>query len=116
MDVKSAFLNGILEEVYIEKTKGFVDPKKSGMICRFHKVLYGLQQAPRACYERLHNYLVKIGFEKSNDNSNLYLKTEKGKGILLVEIFVDDIIFGDQNNLCKIFSQEMMSRCQCLVR
>ena len=64
------------------------------MVCRLHKVLYGLKQAPRAWYERLHKYLVKIGFERTNDNKNLYIKIEKGKGILLSKIFVDDIIFG----------------------
>ena len=70
-------------------------------------MLYGLKQALRAWYERLHNYLVKIGFEKTDDNNNLYLKTEGGKGILLAEIFVDDIIFGGQDGLCKAFANEM---------
>ena len=56
MDVKSAFLNGILEEeVYIKQHKGFFDPRKSGMVCKLHKKLYWLKQAPRAWYERLHN-------------------------------------------------------------
>ena len=67
-----------------------------------------MKQAPRAWYEKLHNYLIKIHFEKTNDNNNLYLKIEKGKGILLAEIFVDDIIFGGQDNLCRKFAKEMM--------
>ena len=62
------------------------------MVCKLHKALYGLKQAQRAWYERLHNYLVKIGFERTDDYNNLYMKTEKGKGILLSEIFVDNII------------------------
>ena len=64
------------------------------MVCRLKKTLYGLKKAPRVWYERLHNYLVRIGLERTNDNINLYLKTEKGKGILLSEFFFDDIIFG----------------------
>ena len=83
MDVKYVFLNDILEEeVYIEQPIGFVDIKNKNMVCRLHKALYGLKQAPRAWYERLHNYIVKIGFERTDDNNNLYIKKEKGKGIL----------------------------------
>ena len=59
MDVKSAFLNGILdEEVYIEQPEGFIDPSKRDMVYELHKILYGLKEALRAWYERLHNYLV----------------------------------------------------------
>lgn len=87
-----------------------MDPSKNNMVCKLHKSLYGLKQARRAWYERLHNYLVNIGFIRTNDNNNLYLKTEKGKGILLVEIFVDDIIFGGQDALCKIFANEMQTK------
>ena len=56
----------------------------------------------------MHNYLVKIGFEKIDDNNNLYLKTWKGNNILLGKIFVDDILFDGQDNLCKTFYKEMM--------
>ena len=80
------------------------------LVCKLHKALYGLKQDPRAWYERLHNYLIKIGFEKTNDNNNIYLKIEKGKGILLAEIFVDDIIFRGPSILCKKKSQEMMNQ------
>ena len=58
MDVKSIFLNGILdEEVYIEKPKGFIDPNKKDMVYKLHRALYGLKKDPRAWYERLHNYI-----------------------------------------------------------
>ena len=108
MDVKSTFLNGILEEqVYIEKLEGFFDINNKNMVCRLHKALYGLKQAPRAWYERLHKYLVKIGFERTNDKNNLCMKTEKGKGIFLFKIFVNDIIFGGQDALCKVFANKM---------
>ena len=82
MDVKSTFLNNILEEkVYIEQLEGFVDDNNKDMVYKLHKALYGLKQAPRAWYERLHKYLVKIGFERTDDNRNLYIKIEKGKDI-----------------------------------
>lgn len=77
------------------------------MVCILHKALYGLKQVLRAWYGRLHNYLVKIGFERIDDNNNVCLKIEKGKGIFLFEIFVDDIIFGGQDTLCNSFTNEM---------
>ena len=74
------------------------------MVCKLHKALYGLKQAPRDSYERLYRYLVKMGFERIDDNNNLYIKSEKGKNILILEIFVDDIIVGGKDALCKDFS------------
>ena len=83
MDVKSTFLNEILEEeVYIEKPEGFVDPSKRDMVYRLHKALYDLKQAPRAWYERLHKYLINIGFQRTNDNNILYIKEGPDKKII----------------------------------
>lgn len=63
MDVKSFFLNDILEEeVYIEQLDGFALSKDKGMVCTLHKALYGLKKTPRAWFERLHAHLIKIGF------------------------------------------------------
>ena len=59
-----------------------------------------MKKAPRAWYERLHKYLVQIGFETANNNNNMYIKSEEGKEILISEIFVDDIIFGGKEVLC----------------
>ena len=108
IDVKSTFLNGILdEEVYIEQPKGFVDPSKKDMVCKLHKALYGLKQAPRAWYERLHNYLIQIGFQRTNDNNRLYIKKGLDKKIVLVEIIVDDTIFTRNDDLCIEFLEQM---------
>lgn len=102
------FLNGILEEEdYIKQLKGFFDPKKKNMVCKLHKNLYCLKQAPREWYARLHNYLVKIGFVRTNDNNNIYLKTSSNNEILLSKTCVDDIIFGGREALCKSFADEM---------
>ena len=106
MDVKSAFLNGILEnEVYVEHPEGFVDENNKDMVWKLHKALYGLKQVPRAWYARLHKYLVNIGFERIDEN-NLYIKLEKGKDILISKIFVDDIIFGGKYAPCKDFADQ----------
>ena len=104
MDVKSAFLNEILdEEVYIEQSEGFVDLDKRDMVCKLHKTLYGLKQAVRAWYEGLHNHLIQIGFQRKNDNNSLYIKEGLDKKIVLGEIVVDDTLFTRNDDLCKEF-------------
>jgi hypothetical protein len=65
MDVKSAFINGIIqEEVYVEQPKGFQDPHYPQHVCKLKKVLYGLKQAPWAWYEHLTTYLLAKGFTR----------------------------------------------------
>ena len=75
MDVKTAFLNGeIAEQVYIEQPDGFVIHGKDSHVCKLKKSLYGLKQAPGAWYARIYSYLQKMGFLKSDADSNLYFK------------------------------------------
>ncbi|GJR27529.1 retrovirus-related pol polyprotein from transposon TNT 1-94 [Tanacetum coccineum] len=65
MDVKTAFLNGLLkEEVYVAQPKGFVDPDHPKKFYHLRKALYGLKQAPRAWYDELSNFLMSKGFTK----------------------------------------------------
>src|SRR5579862_2258849 len=108
MDVKSAFLNGLLEEeVYIEQPDGFHNDKSSDLVCKLRKALYGLKQAPRAWYSRLDTYLRKIGFGKGLVDSNLYVKTEQSKQLVVI-VYVDDIIFGgNDEEMCRLFAKEM---------
>ena len=61
------------------------------------KALYGLKQAPRAWYSRLDNYLRQQGYKKGNNDSNLYFK-EENDSLITVEIYVDDIIFGSDDD------------------
>ena len=113
MDVKSAFLNGELEEeVYVEQPPGFVDPRYPDYVYRLDKALYSLKQAPRAWYETLAQFLIKSGFTRGTiDKTLFYLKN--GKDLLLFQIYVDDIIFGSTNDkLCKKFLKLMQSRYQ----
>ena len=108
MDVKSAFLNGDLEEeVYMEQLDGFQVQEAEKYVYGLKKALYGLKQAPRAWYSRLDNYLRQQGFKKGNTDSNLYIK-EENDSLIIVEIYVDDIIFrSDDNRLNKQFVESM---------
>jgi hypothetical protein len=110
MDVKSAFLNGDLEEVvYVKQPPGFEDQRHPDHVCRLNKALYGLKQAPRAWYDTLTSHLLNNGFIRGAIDSTLFIQREKGN-ILLVQIYVDDIIFGSTDEkLCKRFS-EIMSK------
>nr|GEY45314.1 integrase, catalytic region, zinc finger, CCHC-type, peptidase aspartic, catalytic [Tanacetum cinerariifolium] len=97
MDVKTAFLYGPLkEEVYVNQPDGFVDPYHSEKVYRLNKALYGLKQAPRAWYDELSTFLVSKGFSKGSIDTTLFITKHMGD-ILLVQIYVDDIIFGSTN-------------------
>nr|GFB09778.1 hypothetical protein [Tanacetum cinerariifolium] len=94
MDVKTAFLYGPLkEEVYVNQPDGFVDPYHPNKVYCLKKALYGLKQAPRAWYDELSTFLVSKGFSKGSIDPTLFITKHKGD-ILLVQIYVDDIIFG----------------------
>lgn len=84
MDIKSAFLNGIIkEEVYVSQPKGFEDPHKPEHVYRLNKALYGLKQAPRAWYERLTTFLLSNDFVRGNVDKTLFVQ-RKGKHLLVV--------------------------------
>ncbi|KAL8091628.1 hypothetical protein AgCh_034040 [Apium graveolens] len=108
MDVKSAFLNGILEEeVYVKQPPGFEDAAHPDYVYKLYKALYGLKQAPRAWYERLSRFLLDNKFKMGTADKTIFTRQEKDD-ILLVQIYVDDIIFGSTNDaLCKEFSDNM---------
>ncbi|GKE28891.1 retrovirus-related pol polyprotein from transposon TNT 1-94, partial [Tanacetum coccineum] len=111
MDVKTAFLNGILrEEVYVSQPDGFVDPENPNHVYKLKKALYGLKQAPRAWYDLLSSFLLSQKFTKGTVDPTLFVRRE-GKDILLVQIYVDDIIFASTKpDLCESFSKIMCSK------
>ena len=80
MDVKSAFLNGLLkEEVYIEQPNGVQISEDETQVCKLKKALYGLKQAPRAWYSKLDAYLRRLNFRRGTVDNNLYVfNLEKG--------------------------------------
>nr|GFB09777.1 retrovirus-related Pol polyprotein from transposon TNT 1-94 [Tanacetum cinerariifolium] len=111
MNVKTAFLNGELkEDVYVSQPKGFVDPDHPTHVYRLKNALYGLKQAPRAWYDTLSRFLLDNNFSKGAVNPTLFTR-KTGKHILLVQIYVDDIIFASTDPKdCDMFSNEMSSR------
>nr|GEV83839.1 putative ribonuclease H-like domain-containing protein [Tanacetum cinerariifolium] len=113
MDVKSAFLYGtIKEEIYVCQPPGFEDPEHPDKVYKVVKALYGLHQAPRAWYETLATYFLENGFQRGTIDQTLFIKKQKGD-ILLVQIYVDDIIFGATNKvICKSFEKLMKDKFQ----
>ncbi|GKE06971.1 putative ribonuclease H-like domain-containing protein [Tanacetum coccineum] len=108
MDVKSAFIYGkIKEEVYVCQPPGFEDPDFLERVYKVEKALYGLHQAIRAWYETLSTYLLDNGFLRGKIDKTLFIRRDKGD-ILLVQVYVDDIIFGStKKSLCTEFEKMM---------
>ncbi|GKB09973.1 retrovirus-related pol polyprotein from transposon TNT 1-94 [Tanacetum coccineum] len=99
MDVKTTFLNGILkEEVYVGQPPGFVSKQYPDHVYALDKALYGLKQAPLAWYDVLLKFLIDSGFQKGSIDTTLFIK-KKGKHIMLIQIYVDDIIFGSESKI-----------------
>jgi hypothetical protein len=108
MDVKSAFLNGVLEEeVYVKQPSGFESERYPHRVYKLRKTLYGLKQAPRAWYGRLRGFLFGKGFEMGKVYQTLFLLMQ-GVDILIVQVYVDDIIFGcSSHSLVARFAEDM---------
>ena len=96
MDVKTAFLIGLIEEgVYIEQPEGFYVENKETHVCKLHRDIYGIKQAPRAWYSRIDNYLQDMGFQQSEADHNLYFLSSEVPLILL--LYVDNLfLIGDE--------------------
>nr|KAJ0196282.1 hypothetical protein LSAT_V11C700351460 [Lactuca sativa] len=92
LDVRNAFLNGILhEDVYMKQPPGFVSNSFPNHVCKLDRALYGLKQSPRAWFQRLHDFLLRLGFFNIQSDSSLFIRhTKEATTVLLV--YVDDII------------------------
>jgi hypothetical protein len=108
LDVKSAFLNGVLnEEIYVEQPAGFEKSNSTNKVYLLKKTLYGLKQTPRAWYSRLDNHLLSLGFNKSMNEVTLYVKHADGHK-LIVSVYVDDLLItGDKEQLVEEFKTNM---------
>ncbi|GKC80538.1 retrovirus-related pol polyprotein from transposon TNT 1-94 [Tanacetum coccineum] len=108
MDVKIDFLNDFInEEVYVTQLLGFIDFQKSNYVYKLKKALYGLKQAPKAWYDRLNAFLKKHEYSIGMVDNTLFTKKSKSH-LIIVQIYVDDIIFGSTSqNLCDDFAKIM---------
>ncbi|GJS62119.1 copia protein [Tanacetum coccineum] len=111
MDVKTAFLNGMLkEEVYVSQPEGFIDQDNPSHVYNLKKALYGLKKAPRALYDMLSSFLISQHFSKGVVDPTLFTK-KAGNDLLLAQIYVDNIIFASTNTaLCDEFANIMTSK------
>jgi len=111
MDVKSAFLNGSLkEEVYVEQPPGFESHESPDHVYKLNKALYGLKQAPRAWYETLSAFLIQNKFVRGKIDNTLFIY-KTNNDVILVQVYVDDIIFGSTSfKLCKQFEKLMAKK------
>ena len=113
MDVKSVFLNGFInEEVYVEQPSGFESFNLPNHVFKLKNALYGLKQALRAWYERLSKFLIFSAFKMGKIDTTLFIKP-KDNDMLIVQIYVDDIIFGAINvSLCEEFEKSIHSKIE----
>ncbi|KAI5317697.1 hypothetical protein L3X38_037404 [Prunus dulcis] len=112
LDVKSAFLNGVLdEEVYFEQPEGFDLKNASHKVYKLRKALYGLKQAPRAWYSEIDAYLSMCKFKRSITEATLYTRSNSEGDLIIVSIYVDDIVYtGSGERMQTEFKREMMQR------
>ncbi|XP_078438351.1 uncharacterized protein LOC144708789 [Wolffia australiana] len=110
LDVKSAFLNGDVEEdLYVKQPEGFVVQGKEGHVLKLHKALYGLKQAPRAWYFKLHNCLLSLGFTRSKHEQGICCKIS-AETHLVIGVYVDDLLLtGNEEKDIQEFKRQMKS-------
>lgn len=111
MDVKSAFLNGPLdEEVFVDQPQGFAVKGQESKVYKLNKALYGLKQAPRAWNKRIDSFLIEVGFVKCISEHGVYVKTAADHKVLIVCLYVDDLLVtGNCEADIGVFKSQMMN-------
>jgi hypothetical protein len=105
MDVKSAFLNGELqEEVFVTQPPRFIVEGEEGKFLRLTKALYGLRQAPQAWYAKLDTVLVALGFHHSESEHALYMRGggQWHQRQLIIGVYVDDLVITGVDNTAQL--------------
>jgi hypothetical protein len=102
MDVKTAFLNGDLEEdIYMQQPEGFVAPgQQSKLVCKLNKSLYGLKQAGRSWYKKIDGVLIELGFTPLHSDNCVYVQRKEQQPVIYLLLYVDDLIL-----ICKEVSR-----------
>jgi hypothetical protein len=108
MDMKSAFLNGVIqEEVFVRQPLGFENPKYPNRMYKLSKALYGFKQVSQLVYARLKTFLMEHGYVIGSVDKTLFTLNH-GSDFLLVQIYVDDIIFGGSSHTLVLGFQEIL--------
>ena len=92
LDVKNAFLNGDLEEVYMEVPSGLENSSDSQMVCKLRKALYDLKQSPRAWFDRFAKIITSQGYKQCQADRTMFVKFSSKKKITILIVYVEDII------------------------
>nr|GEU77319.1 hypothetical protein [Tanacetum cinerariifolium] len=111
MDVKTAFLHGSLkEDVYVCQPEGFIDADHPSHVYKLKNSLYGLKKPPRAWYDELSTFFLQNGFSKGIIDPMLFTR-RFDDDILVVQVYVDDIIFGSTNPRYATLFSDLMKSC-----
>uniref|UniRef100_H3GUW4 Integrase catalytic domain-containing protein n=1 Tax=Phytophthora ramorum TaxID=164328 RepID=H3GUW4_PHYRM len=98
MDVKTAFLNGVLDEdIYMAQPDGYVDEDHPDHVCKLKRSLYGLKQSPRMWNQTIDDFMLKLGFKKCESDHCVYLKRD-GQDMIFVALYVDDLVLASSND------------------
>jgi hypothetical protein len=110
MDVKSTFLNGVIqEEVFVRQPPGFENPKYPNRVYKLSKALFGLKQALQSWYARLKTFFLEHGYVMGSVDKTLFT-INHSNDFLLVQIYVDDTMFGGSSHVLMSRFQEMMEK------
>jgi len=109
--VNNAFLQGTLtEHVYMHQPPGFIDKDFPSHVCKLHKAIYGLKQAPHAWFHELKTFLLQSGFQNSHTDTSLFV-LHLGQHLVYLLVYVDDLIItGDDVHLLNRFTNLLAHR------
>ena len=109
MDVKTAFLNGELdEEIYMDQPEGFETKGQEHKVCKIRRSIYGLKQSSRQWYFRFHRAIISNGFTMVEEDHCVYVKRSK-KSFLILSLYVDDILLAGNDKLMIETTKEWLS-------